>query len=84
MTNDTGIIGNNMSMPELYYDQVQGVIARIMNKLSWNDVCTKLSNLDNPLSDQLTNNECRVGLTRGTKEYRAWTTSPGINVMSIT
>jgi hypothetical protein len=47
-----------------------------MGSLSWSDLCTELSNLDNPLSDQeLSNNECGVGYTRGTKEYRVWTTS---------
>jgi hypothetical protein len=65
-----------MSQPEYYYEQVQAVISRIMGRLSWNDLCTELSDLDNPLSEQeLTNNECGVGYTRGTKEYRAWTTS---------
>lgn len=76
MTNNTGKIGNNTSIQELYYDQVQAAISRIMTRLAWSDLCIELSNLDNPLSDQeLTNNECGVGYTRGTKEYRAWTTS---------
>jgi hypothetical protein len=67
MTNNTGKIGNNTSIQELYYDQVQTAISRIMTRLAWSDLCIELSNLDNPLSDQeLTNNECGVGYTRGT------------------
>jgi hypothetical protein len=71
MTNSTGKIGNNTSILGLY-DQVQAAISAIMTRLSWSDLCVELSDLDNPLSDQeLTNNECGVGYTRGTKEYRA-------------
>lgn len=65
-----------MSQPEQYYDQVQEIISRIMGRLSWNDVCSELSNLDNPLSDQeLSSGECGVDYMRGTMENRAWTTS---------
>lgn len=50
-----------MSQPERYYDQVEATISRIVGSLSWSDLCTELSNLDNPLSDQeLSNNECGV------------------------
>jgi hypothetical protein len=65
-----------MSQPERYYDQVQAIILRIMGKLSWNDLCTELYNVDIPFSDQeLTSKECGVGYIRGTMENRAWTTS---------
>lgn len=49
MTNNTGKIGNNTSIQELYYDQVQSAISRITTRLAWSDLCIELSNLDNPL-----------------------------------
>lgn len=65
-----------MSQPEQYYDQVQAIMSKLMGRLSWNDLCSELSDLDNPLSDQeLTNNECGVDYVRGTTENRAWTAS---------
>jgi hypothetical protein len=73
-----------MSQPERCYDQVEATISRIVGSLSWSDLCTELSNLDNPLSDQeLSNNECGVGYTKGTKEYRAWTTSLALMSWSL-
>jgi hypothetical protein len=65
-----------MSQPEQYYEQLQAIMSKLMGRLSWNDLCSELSDLDNPLSDQeLTNNECGVDYMRGTTENRAWITS---------